>query len=121
MASLVLFDLDLEDNLKEVYQNAKDTIAYLEDVVKSIENRVLDGEEIQGLKVIEPKGNRYITEPGFKYLAKVLGEDVVYETKKTPIGITKLEALIGESEMEELAENGYIANKVGKAKVIIND
>ena len=50
MASLVLFDLDLELDLASVYQNAKDTIEYLEDLIKSIDNRVLGGEEIAGFE-----------------------------------------------------------------------
>lgn len=120
MASVVLYDLDLEDDLSKVYQEAQDTIAYLQDLVKSISDRVLGGEEIKGLKVVEGRGTRVITEPGFKYLSKVLGGSVVYEEKRVPIGITKLEALIGKEDMEELAQNGYITYKPGSSKVVLD-
>ena len=117
MASLVLFDLDLELDLASVYQNAKDTIAYLEDLIKSIDNRVLSGEEIAGLQVVQKRGNRYITPPGEKYLASVLGEDKFYKTIKKPLTLTELSNEMTQSEIDELEKEGYISRKEGSQKV----
>jgi hypothetical protein len=117
MASLVLFDLDLELDLASVYQNAKDTIEYLEDLIKSIDNRVLGGEEIAGLRVVQKSGNRYITPPGEKYLASVLGEDKFYKTIKKPLTLTELSNELTPSEIDMLEKEGYISRKEGSRKV----
>lgn len=119
MANLVLFDLDLEEDLRKIYQDAKDTIAYLEDIVKSIETRVLDGEHIRGLKIVTGRKTRFITDEGFIYLAKILGKDKVYELVEKPITLTKLEALIGEKETAKLEGLGYIQNKFASNKVVV--
>lgn len=115
--TLVLFDLDLEDDLKKVYKDSQDTIKYLQDLTMSIENRVLDGETLEGFKIVEGKKTRFITEPGFKYLTKALGEEIVYETIKKPITLTKLEAIISRKEVDELFVEGYIAYKESTKKV----
>lgn len=117
MASLVLFDLDLELDLASVYKNAKDTIAYLEDLIKSIDNRVLGGEVIPGLQVVQKRGNRYITPPGEKYLASILGEDKFYKTIKKPLTLTELSNEMTQSEIDELEKEGYISRKEGSLKV----
>lgn len=117
MASLVLFDLDLELDLASVYQNAKDTIAYLEDLVKSIDNRVLSGEVIAGLQVVEKRGNRYITPPGERYLASILGEDKFYKTIKKPLTLTELSNEMTQSEIDVLEKEGYISRKEDSLKV----
>lgn len=119
MAIKVLYDLDLEVNLAKVYEDAQDTIKYLQDLVKSIEARVLEGEEIHGLRIEEKRGNRFITKPGEKYLANMLGENVVYEIKKEFIGITKLNAIVGDDIMDDLLVGGYVAYKEGKPKVVL--
>lgn len=119
MASLVLFDLDLEEDLSKVYKDAQDTIEYLKDLVSSIEKRVLSGETINGLQVVDGRKSRVITEPGFKYLSKVLGEKVVYEEIKKPITITKLEALVSKEDMEDLILNGYVAYQESAKKVAL--
>lgn len=121
MASLVLFDLDLEDDLKKVYKDSQDTIKYLQDLVSSIEKRVLGGETLGGFKVVSGRKSRFITEPGFKYLTKLLGEDTVYETIKKPITITKLEALVKKEDMEELLVEGYVAYKEGSKQVVVEE
>lgn len=115
MASLVLFDLDLELEIWRVYQDAKDTIAYLEDLIKSIDKRVLSGEVIPGLQVVHKRGNRYITPPGEKYLASVLGEDKFY--KKKPLTLTELSNEMTPSEIDMLEKEGYISRKEGSRKV----
>lgn len=120
MAILVLFDLDLEDDLKKVYKDAQDTIAYLSDVVKSIENRALNGEEINGLKIVDGRKTRYITEPGFKYLESILGKNVVYETIEKPITLTRLEALLKGDDISQLEVLGYIQFKEASKKVVID-
>lgn len=117
MASLVLFDLDLELDLASVYKNAKDTIAYLEDLIKSIDNRVLGGEVIPGLQVVQKRGNRYITPPGEKYLASILGEDKFYKIIKKPLTLTELSNEMTQSEIDELEKEGYISRKEGSLKV----
>jgi len=117
MASLVLFDLDLELDLASVYKNAKDTIAYLEDLIKSIDNRVLGGEVIPGLQVVQKRGNRYITPPGERYLASILGEDKFYKTIKKPLTLTELSNEMTQSEIDELEKEGYISRKEGSLKV----
>lgn len=117
MASLVLFDLDLELDLASVYKNAKDTIAYLEDLIKSIDNRVLSGEVIPGLQVVQKRGNRYITPPGERYLASILGEDKFYKTIKKPLTLTELSNEMTQSEIDELEKEGYISRKEGSLKV----
>lgn len=117
MASLVLFDLDLELDLAKVYKDAKDTIAYLEDLIKSIDTRVLGGEEIQGFKITSGRRTRYITPPGEKYLAKVLGEDVFYKNIKKPLTITELSNEMTREEMVMLEQEGYISYKEGNPKI----
>lgn len=117
MASLVLFDLDLELDLASVYKNAKDTIAYLEDLIKSIDNRVLGGEVIPGLQVVQKRGNRYITPPGERYLASILGEDKFYKIIKKPLTLTELSNEMTQSEIDELEKEGYISRKEGSLKV----
>lgn len=117
MASLVLFDLDLELDLASVYKNAKDTIAYLEDLIKSIDNRVLGGEVIPGFQVVQKRGNRYITPPGERYLASILGEDKFYKIIKKPLTLTELSNEMTQSEIDELEKEGYISRKEGSLKV----
>jgi hypothetical protein len=117
MATLLLIDLDLEEDLAKVYKDSKDTIKYLEDLVKSIDKRVLDGESIRGLRIVDGKKSRFITEPGFKYLEHKLGTNVVYEMIKTPITIGKLEALLPQEDMDALLSFGYISLKESSKKV----
>lgn len=117
MAILVVIDLDLEDNLSKVYKDTKDTIEYLQTIAKSIEGRVLEGEKIPGLKVVDGRQTRFITEPGLKHLAHSLGEDVVYEKVVKPINITGLEKLVDAKEMAQLITLGYIQFKEGNKKV----
>lgn len=121
MASLLLFDLDLEENISKLYTDAKDTIKYLEDMVKSIEAQVI-GEtftkkELEGFKIVEKPGNRYITPPGEKYLAKTLGEDKFYEIIKKPLTLGKLEGELNSQEMNDLILSGYIAYRPSKKVV----
>jgi hypothetical protein len=111
-------DLDLEDT-QEVYQNALETIAYLQDVVKSVDTRVLSGEKIQGFKVIEGRKTRSITQDGFKYLEKVLGREKVYKTIEKELGITELEKIIDPQEMATLITKGYVVFTPGSPKVAV--
>ncbi len=111
-------DLDLEDP-REVYEKAQNTIEYLQDVIKSLDARLLSGEEIPGFKVVEGSKKRVITEDGFKYLEKVLGHDVVFKTFEKPIGITELEKTLDKEEFAELYNKGVVAFELGKPKVIL--
>lgn len=113
------FDLDLDD-LAKVYEDAQETIKYLQDVINSIEKRVVDGEEVEGLKVVDGRKTRNITEEGLKYLEKTLGKDRIYETVQKPIGVTKLEKMLESDEFAELYTKGVISFKVGKPKVVLD-
>lgn len=110
-------DLDLDD-LGKVYQDAQETIKYLQDVSKSIEKRVLSGEDVDGLKIVPGKKSRTITEQGLKYLEKTLGKENVYKTVVKPIGITELEKLVEPDEMAELYTKNVVTFKEGKPKVV---
>lgn len=114
-----LIDLDLENNA-EIYASAQATIKYLSDIVKSIEKRVLeDGEIIKGLTVVDGKSTRVITEQGFAYLATIVDPDLLYEKK--PIGITKLEKIVGGEGLFNLTQLGFIKLETGNPKVIVDD
>lgn len=108
------FDLEIE---KEIYENAKETIAYLSDVVKSIERRVLSGEKIEGFALVPGRKTRYITSFGEDYLPKVLGEEAYKVTKKI-IGITDLEKLLPAEEIVALHQKGVIDFKEGSPQII---
>jgi hypothetical protein len=112
-------DLDL---VKEVdaYVNAKETIRYLQDVVDSIEQRLMKGETIEGLALTEGQKRRYLTDFGFKYLEDKFGKDFVYKTIEKPITITELSEKLSEYEMVELAQKGVIDFKSTTAKVAVN-
>ena len=109
-------DLDL---IKEVdaYENAKETIKYLQDVVDSIEQRLLSGEVIEGLELEKGQMRRTITDFGLEYLAKNFGEDFVYKTVKKPITITELDKHISTYEMSELTQKGVIQFKETTPKI----
>lgn len=111
-------DLDL---VKEVdaYENAKETIKYLQDVVDSIEQRVLGGEIVDGLTLEEGKKRRQITEFGLDYLAKTMGRDFVYKTIEKPITISELDRQMTGYEMSQLIENGSVVYKETSPKIKI--
>jgi hypothetical protein len=112
-------DLDL---VKEVdaYENALETIKYLQDVVNSIEQRVLSGESIDGLEMSEGIKKRYITDFGLDYLQQQFGEDFVYKQVKKPITVTELDKTLSISEMAELMKKGAIDFKETNPKIKIN-
>lgn len=110
-------DLVLEDEAV-VYKNAQQTVAYLSDVIATIEKRVIDG-GLPGFKVVEGRKTREITKPGLIYLETVLGKEKMYEQK--PIGITKLERYLSLEEIETLVEKGYVAYKIGNPKVVLEE
>jgi len=109
-------DLDLE-NPKHVYQNAIETIEYLQDVVKSLDKRVLGGEKIDGFVLIPGRKTRIITQDGIAYLDRVLGHDKVYKTIESAIGITEVEKLLDAEDIAALITKGYIVYKEGSPKV----
>lgn len=113
-----LIDLDLTKEV-DAYMNAKETIRYLQDVVDSIEKRMMKGESIEGLEIAEGQKRRYITEYGLNYLTKKFGKEFVYETIEKPIGITELEKHLSEFELVELAQKGIIDYKTTTAKVVV--
>lgn len=113
-------DLDLEDE-KDVFVNAKETIAYLSNVVKTIEARVLDGELISGLKVVEGRKSRKITDGGYLYIEKQFGKNYAYETVTKPLTLTKIEALIGKIETKSMEDLGLIENKSSTKKVVLEE
>jgi hypothetical protein len=111
-------DLDL---IKEVdaYENAVETIKYLQDVVNSIEERVFSGEQIDGLELEDGQKRRVITEFGLDYLSKTLGEDFVYKVVKKPITITELDKSMSTFELSELVHKGVIEFKETNKKIKI--
>lgn len=111
-------DLDLEEPNK-VYQDAQETIAYLQDVVKSIEERVIAGEALEGFDLIESPKRRTITENGYKYLEHTLGHDVVYKTIEKPIGVTELERILTKDDFAALYGKGVVVFEPGKPRVIL--
>lgn len=117
MLLVKMIDLDLEDNA-EIYENAKETIKYLSDIVTSIESRVVDGEEVEGLTLVDGKKTRSISKQGQTYLEGVLGRDKVYKSTEKFIGITDLERLVDSEDMHELVNKGYVVYKKGKPKVV---
>jgi hypothetical protein len=114
-----LIDLDL---IKEVdaYINAKETIKYLQDVVDSIEARLLKGEPIEGLEITEGQKRRYLTDYGLQYLENKFGREFTYKTIEKPITITELEKELSQYEMVELAQKGVIDTKSTTAKVAVS-
>lgn len=110
-------DLVLEDEAV-VYKNAQQTVAYLNDVIASIEKRVIE-EGLPGFKVVEGRKTREITKPGLIYLETVLGKEKMYEQK--PIGITKLERYLSIEDVEALTEKGYITYKIGNPRVVLEE
>ncbi len=109
-------DLDLEDP-RDVYENAVDTIEYLQDIVKSIDTRVLGGEKINGFVLIPGRATRTITSKGYTYLEARLGHDKVFVPTEKQIGITDLEKIIGPEDVAALVTKGYIVYKEGNPKV----
>lgn len=117
MANLLMFDLDMEEDVRKVYIDAKDTIKYLEDLVKSIEARVLNGEYLEdsGFEIVSKPGNRFITKPGEKYLVKLFGEDKIMEKKI--VTFAKLDTLLTKQDYQELYMNGFMDYKKATNKV----
>jgi len=115
-----LIDLDFE-KASEVLKNARETIEYLQDVVNSIEARVLGGEKIDNVKIIEGTKRRIITDLGLKYLEQKLGRDKVFKVIEKPIGITELEKILLPEEISALYGKGGIAYENAKLKVIVED
>ena len=112
-------DLDL---VKEVdaYINAKETVKYLQDVIDSIEKRLLQGENIDGLSLAEGQKRRYLTDMGLQYLEKAFGRNFVYKVVEKPITITELEKELTQKELVELTQKGVIDYKSTSAKVVVN-
>jgi len=113
-------DLDLEDEA-EVYKNAQETIAYLNNVVSSISQRVLEGEKIQGFKIVDGRASRQITQGGYEYIKTHFGEDKAYETITKPLTLTKIEVLIGKVETKSMETLGLIIKVPGSPKVVLDE
>jgi hypothetical protein len=111
-------DLDLEKE-SDVLENARETIAYLQNVVLAIETRALDGEKIENLRVVPGQIRRVITDAGVDYLIKVFGQDKVIRTIHKPITIGELEKLVSQEEMVALQGKGVVGIEHSKNKVIV--
>jgi hypothetical protein len=112
-------DLDL---VKEVdaYINAKETIKYLQDVVDSIESRLMSGESMDGLTVVDGQKRRYLTDYGLEYLQAKFGRDFVYKTVEKAITITEIEKELEPKEIAELTNKGVIDYKSTAQKVVVS-
>jgi hypothetical protein len=115
-----LIDLDVEKE-SIVLKNARETIEYLQNVVMAIEQRVLSGEQVKGVKVVEGQRRRIITSNGIKYLENLLGRDAVIKVIEKPIGITELEKLVTPEEINAMYGKGVIAYESGKPKVVVEE
>ncbi len=109
-------DLDLVADIADVYERAKNTIKYLADFCKSIEERVKSGEKIERFILTDGNKTRYITDLGVKVLEKALGEKLY---NKKVIGITELENLVGREKINEYLEIGIVAYKEAPKKVVL--
>jgi hypothetical protein len=109
-------DLDLVADIADVYERAKNTIKYLDDFCKSIEERVKSGEKIERFILTDGNKTRYITDLGVKVLEKALGEKLY---NKKVIGITELENLVGREKINEYLEIGIVAYKEAPKKVVL--
>jgi len=110
-------DLDLTKEV-DVYENAIETIKYLQDVVASIEKRVLKGENIEGLERVQGMKRRSVTDFGLEYLSKEFGREFAYTSIEKPITIGQLVEKLSEEEVIELTKRGVIAYK-SSPKIII--
>lgn len=109
-------DLDLDD-LGEVYVDAEETIKYLQNVLKSIEAKmIVDGEVIDGLKVVDGRKSRAILD--VPYLERHLGREKIYKVTEKLIGIGELEKLLHPDEIQALVHKGVIGYNVGPSKVV---
>jgi hypothetical protein len=111
------FDLDKE-KLSDVLRDARETFAYLENVIKFIESKVVSGEKISNI-ILVPQRHRVITEVGLDYLKKILGEENVVKTITKPIGIGELEKLLTPDEVLALTGKGVIGYQLMKPKIVI--
>jgi hypothetical protein len=109
-------DLDLEE-VRDVYENAIETITYLQDVVKSIDARVLDGEAIEGFILVPGRKSRTITPGGLAYLEAIFGREKIFVKTEKPIGITDLEKFAGPEDVATLITKGYIVFTQAGSKV----
>lgn len=96
--------LDVEDWLKQLKETAL--------------SKILDGEKVDGWKVVEGRSNRIINniDEAFKTLKENgFDEAVLYERK--PLSLTDLEKLIGKKRFGELLAS-YIEKPKGKPALV---
>jgi len=110
-------DLDLEKE-SDVLENARETIAYLQNVVLAIETRALSGERIPNVRVVDGQTRRILTDAGVDYLVKMFGQDKIIRTIHKPITIGELEKMITQEELVALQGKGVVGIEKGKPKVI---
>ena len=108
MAKILISLIDLDNADFTTYEDLKETKKYIEQVLKSIEEKMKKGEKINGL-VLEKRLVRTITPAGLAYLVEKYGNDFVYITKTTPIGITELEKALDNLTINEMIKRDYIA------------
>lgn len=113
-----LIDLDLAKEV-DVYENSLETIKYLQDVVNSIETRVLSGEQVEGLEIVEGQKRRQITDFGLEYLSKQFGRDFAFKQVEKPITITELDKSLSQYEMSDLIIKGVVIYKDTSQKIKI--
>lgn len=118
MAKILIETIDLEKVDFTTYEDLKETKKYIEQVVKSIEEKVKKGERVNGL-ILEKDLKRIITPAGLAYLVETYGENFAYNTKITPIGITELEKALDNATIQEMIKRDFIAleDKGFKVKV----
>jgi hypothetical protein len=110
-------DVDLASE-QDVYEDATETIAYLENIKKLIEKRVLNGEKIKGFTLGKASRRRAITEKGLAFIEKTFGRDKAYKVIEKPIGITDLADMLNKDQVEDMLSKGYIGYTEGNPKVV---
>ena len=101
-----------------ILKECADVEDWLKDMKEIALNKILEGEKIEGWKVVEGRSNRVITDidEAFEKLKNEgFEEAVLYERK--PLSLTELEKLVGKKKFGELMAD-YIDKPKGKPALV---
>ena len=84
----------------ETVRNQKLITSHLNKAKALVEERMLKGEEVDGLKLVMAQGNRYFNEQGLRRLVRRLGKKEAYQDPK-PLTLAKATALLGEAFVDD--------------------
>lgn len=109
--------VDFEKNsVVEIYKEAIQAVEYYQDVIDSITQRMIEGEQFDGLELTTGSKRRVITEEGEKRLVEEFGEEKIYIIKKQLITLKEFDKLISKEKQDE-----YISIEYGKPKVKVKE